>query len=195
MLYVMAGVVGVEHVLVFLLMFIEAPRPAIFAARFFQFVILAFLFIYHRGNRLLPTTAAERELWSIWIGYFITYGLGIFATRTIGQMGIVTPGPGASPFFVELLPYPFIALVAGLARGLAHDRDALDRPEDLLRDAVALSAASVHASTAGEVDPVVYAAELARVDVRALEGAGLPASTPGRSSPPRRPGRHWPPST
>lgn len=64
------------------------------------------------------------------------------------------------------------ALVAGLARGLARDRDALDRPEDLLRDAVALSAAAVHASTAGEVDPAVYAAELAHVDVRALEGAG-----------------------
>jgi tagatose 6-phosphate kinase len=63
------------------------------------------------------------------------------------------------------------ALVAGLARGLAHDRAALDHPEEVLRDAVALSAAAVRAPTAGEVDPAIHAHELAGVVVRALDGA------------------------
>ena len=71
--------------------------------------------LYHRGNRLFPNTAAERELWSIWIGYFAAYGLGIFTTRMIGQLGIVTPGPEAPKYLMELLPYPFIALMSGLA--------------------------------------------------------------------------------
>ena len=115
MLFVMAGVIAVEHILVFFLMKLDAPRESIFAARFLQFVILAILFLYHRGNRLFPTTAAERELWSIWIGYFAAYGLGIFTTRMIGQLGIVTPGPEAPKFLMELLPYPFIALMSGLA--------------------------------------------------------------------------------
>jgi tagatose 6-phosphate kinase len=64
------------------------------------------------------------------------------------------------------------ALVAGFARGLARDRKVMAHPEDVLRDAVALSVAAVHAATAGELDPTVYAAELPRVDVRSLDGAG-----------------------
>ena len=115
MLFVMAAVIGVEHVLVFFLMATKQPPPIIFAARFLQFAVLGLLFLYHRGRNIWPTTAAERELWSIWIGYFVTYGMGIFVTRTIGQLGIVAPGDGAEPFLVELLPYPFISLVAGLA--------------------------------------------------------------------------------
>ena len=115
MLFVMAGVIAVEHVLVYLLMLWDAPRPAIFAARFLQYAIIGLLFLYHRGNRLMPTTAAERGLWSIWIGYFVTYGLGILATRTINLRGIIARGPEAPSHMMELLPYPFISLVAGLA--------------------------------------------------------------------------------
>jgi tagatose 6-phosphate kinase len=62
------------------------------------------------------------------------------------------------------------ALVAGLARALAHDREALRHPEEPLRTAVALATAAVHAPVAGEVDPRVFEAELAGVTVRALGG-------------------------
>jgi tagatose 6-phosphate kinase len=64
------------------------------------------------------------------------------------------------------------ALVAGLARGLARDLTALEHPEELLRDAVALATAAVRASTAGDIDPAHYTAELARVSIRALDGVG-----------------------
>jgi tagatose 6-phosphate kinase len=64
------------------------------------------------------------------------------------------------------------ALVAGLTRGLAHDHTALEHPEELLRDAVALATAAVRAPTAGDIDPADYAAELARVSVRAPDGVG-----------------------
>jgi tRNA A-37 threonylcarbamoyl transferase component Bud32 len=115
MLFVMAGVVGVEHLLVFLLMKFDQPRMLIFACRFLQFIILGILFARYWGRRLWPKTAAERELWSIWIGYFFTYGIGIFATRTLSQLEVVTHGPNAPQHLMECLPYPFIALVAGLA--------------------------------------------------------------------------------
>jgi tagatose 6-phosphate kinase len=62
------------------------------------------------------------------------------------------------------------ALVAGLARGLARDRAALDHPEDVLRDAVALSIASVHAHTAGDFDHEAYADAPDGVTVTALDG-------------------------
>jgi tagatose 6-phosphate kinase len=64
------------------------------------------------------------------------------------------------------------ALVAGLARGFARDRSALGHPEGVLHDAVALSIASVHAPTAGEVDLTAYADALTRVTVTALDGVG-----------------------
>lgn len=115
-LYVMAAVVGVEHVLVFFLMQIHAPAVAILAARSLQFIILVTLFLAHRGTQnLWPTTAAERELWSIWLGYIATYFLLIFVTRCIGHVCVVTAGPDTTPFLIELLPYPFLCLVAGLA--------------------------------------------------------------------------------
>jgi eukaryotic-like serine/threonine-protein kinase len=115
MLMVMAGVVAAEHLLVYLLLATEQNREVIFASRFLQFVTLGILFLYHRGRNIWPTTAAERELWSIWVGYFVTYGMGIFITRTISALGIITPGPGREHYLVELLPYPFVSLVAGLA--------------------------------------------------------------------------------
>jgi tagatose 6-phosphate kinase len=64
------------------------------------------------------------------------------------------------------------AFVAGLARGLARDRAALDHPEDVLRDAVALSIASVHAHTAGEIDHAAYADAPDGVTITALDGVG-----------------------
>jgi tagatose 6-phosphate kinase len=64
------------------------------------------------------------------------------------------------------------ALVAGLARGLAHDRTAFDHPEETLRAAVALSVAAVRVPTAGDVDVSAYDDALAGVRVRALDGVG-----------------------
>ena len=57
------------------------PRILVFAARATQFVLLGVLFWYHRGSRLLPTTAAERELWTIWDGYLFAYAVIILVGR------------------------------------------------------------------------------------------------------------------
>jgi eukaryotic-like serine/threonine-protein kinase len=75
------------------------------------------LFWYNRGSRLLPTSAAERELWTIWIGYFTTYFFIIIVLRLLAYLGVLQTNPQwpAHAYFLELLPYPFIALVSGLA--------------------------------------------------------------------------------
>jgi predicted Ser/Thr protein kinase len=116
MLLIMAAVIGVEHMLVFWMIKTEQPRPLIMAARFIQFALLAVLFLANRGKHLLPTTAAERELWTIWIGYFAAYSVAILATRLlVGELDILEPGVNAPRHIVETLPYPFVALAAGLA--------------------------------------------------------------------------------
>ena len=63
------------------------------------------------------------------------------------------------------------AVVAGLARGLLRDPLAVESPEKVLRDAVALSAAAVLSPQARDVDPAHHVAQLPGVVVRALDGA------------------------
>jgi hypothetical protein len=114
MILAMAAVVFIEHVTVFLLVWFERERELINLARFLQLVTLAAIFWYHRRDRLMPTNAAERELWTIWIGYFTTYFFIIITMRmlmnndTIGSDWI-------ERYILELLPYPFISLVSGMA--------------------------------------------------------------------------------
>jgi serine/threonine protein kinase len=114
MLFGMSAVIAVEHVLVFALIRWEQPHATVFSARFIQFALLALLFYWHRGSRLLPSTPAERELWSIWIGYFLAYGGTVVATRVLRAMEIIEDGNVATRYLPELLPYPFIAMMSGL---------------------------------------------------------------------------------
>lgn len=117
MVLVMAMVVLTEHVAVFGFVRAELPMPFITVARFLQFVLLGLLFWYNRRSQLLPTSAAERELWSIWIGYFTTYFFVVLVTRLLIRVdALSTPADvRMQKYLPELLPYPFIALVSGLA--------------------------------------------------------------------------------
>ncbi|MGA8247212.1 MAG: hexose kinase [Nocardioides sp.] len=63
------------------------------------------------------------------------------------------------------------ALVAGLARALHRDAAQVVTPEQMLHDAVALSAAAVRSPEAGDVDPSEHVAQLHGTVVRALDGA------------------------
>jgi serine/threonine protein kinase len=112
----MAGIVGLQHALIFLFMSVEAPRWLILSARTLEFVLLGCLFWYNRRkSRLLPTTSAERELWTIWIGYFFAVGATVAATRLVRAMNFIDPTDHAPLHLEELLPYPFLAILSGLA--------------------------------------------------------------------------------
>jgi serine/threonine protein kinase len=115
MLLAMAAIVGVEHLVVFALIQTGQSQSLILLARLTQISLLGVLFLYKRGSRLLPTSAAERELWTIWIGYFISYGAALLTTRLLLRQEILAPGPAAVLPLRELLPYPFISLFSGLA--------------------------------------------------------------------------------
>jgi serine/threonine protein kinase len=112
----MAGIVGFQHALIFFFMRLEAPRWLILSARTLEFVLLGCLFWYNRRkSRLLPTTSAERELWTIWIGYFFAVGATVAATRLVRAMNFIDPTDHAPTHLEELLPYPFLAILSGLA--------------------------------------------------------------------------------
>ncbi len=115
MLVWMAAVIGIEHMVVFLLIHSDQPRWVVSAARLIQFVLLAVLFWVNRRSRLLPASSTERELWTIWIGYFATYMFVLVITRLLFALDVLQAGKNMPGHWQECLPYPFLSLVAGMA--------------------------------------------------------------------------------
>jgi serine/threonine protein kinase len=115
MILIVGLVVGVEHLIVYFLHEAQTPRWTIMAARTLQFVVIGLLFWYNRGSRLLPTSMAERELWTIWIGYFCSYGVIILGTRLMLSRDLIEAALHLPERMADMLPYPFVSACAGLA--------------------------------------------------------------------------------
>ncbi|HKI34724.1 MAG TPA: serine/threonine-protein kinase [Gemmataceae bacterium] len=82
MLLLFAAIVSVEHLLIFVLTE-ELTEPSIvfLVVRTLQFALMGILFWRNRSRRLLPASTAERQLWSIWIGYLIGCAAVVLAGR------------------------------------------------------------------------------------------------------------------
>jgi hypothetical protein len=98
------------HLLTFVMVETGVPKPFHWAARLGQFVILGVLFLYYRGARtVLATSAAERQLWSIWLGYLAAFAGSALVSRQLWK----TLRPEEA--WDELTLYPFSSLLTGLA--------------------------------------------------------------------------------
>ncbi len=109
MLLWFAVIVFCGHLLTFLLLHQgRIPHYSLaWLSRVGQFVLIGLLFWRYRGTRsFLPTSSAERQLWSIWIGYMMA-----FAMSGLVSMLELTPGNR----WDELALYPFSAILTGLA--------------------------------------------------------------------------------
>jgi hypothetical protein len=74
-LYWFAAIVAASHVTVQLLIVYHAPGWALTSCKAAQFGFMGLVLWQRRGRRLAPRTAAERQLWSLWIGYVIACSL------------------------------------------------------------------------------------------------------------------------
>jgi hypothetical protein len=91
MLYWFAAIFAVEHVVMYLLMQVSDPdgtlpvvrQYAFLLVRVIQFGLMGLIFWRNRSRRLLPTSTAERQLWSIWIGYLIGCAAVVVARRQL----------------------------------------------------------------------------------------------------------------
>src|SRR5207253_7533601 len=74
MLFLFGGIVFLGHMVTFWLLETEQPKLLLWSARLGQFALMGLIFYRYRGSEtMLPTSAAERQLWSIWMGYLIAY--------------------------------------------------------------------------------------------------------------------------
>jgi hypothetical protein len=71
MLLLFAAVIFLESVAMFVLLRLRASPGWLTLTRFAQFPVLALIFVRYRAPNLLPRSASERNLWSIWLGYLL----------------------------------------------------------------------------------------------------------------------------
>jgi hypothetical protein len=115
MLLIFAPVVLLSHLATFLL--VQSELPASWAwlhwlPRGGQFVIMGVLFFWHfRRRSLLPINPAERQLWSLWLGYLAAYGVSVLVYSMLLNRGLRIVGERHHD---ELIRYPSSAVLSGL---------------------------------------------------------------------------------
>ena len=116
MLFSMAAVVFVVHLAEFVLHRTGQRRWLFLAAQSAQLILLVYLFWRNRRERLLPINPAERELWSIWIGFFLAFGCSMAVFRVLPLLGLIEEGERVTfGNWIHLLTYPSITIIGGLA--------------------------------------------------------------------------------
>jgi tRNA A-37 threonylcarbamoyl transferase component Bud32 len=103
-----AAIVGLTQVAIFAVTFQGPPYPLYWIgfARVAQFTLMGLAYLRFCPNRYLPTSAAERQLWSIWIGYFAA----CIAAVIVGRLMESEAHP-----LDELSLFPVWSLFAGMA--------------------------------------------------------------------------------
>lgn len=90
------------------------PRWLVWLCRGLEFFSIGFVFWRHRQRNLLPTNTAERQLWTIWIGYLAATVAMFIVNYLLFARGILTGGEAAPLRWPELCVYPPAAILAGL---------------------------------------------------------------------------------
>jgi len=111
MLLFFAVIVFVAHLATFFLIEFDPGhdyRWLHWLPRGIQFLLMGVVFWQYRGHTFLPKTAAERQLWSIWLGYIVAYEATVFMFSSLHAYGYCTANG-------ELMRYPTMAILSGLA--------------------------------------------------------------------------------
>ena len=74
MLLLFAGIIFVGHLTTFVLILTGQPPWLDWTCLAVQLVLVVMVLVASRRHGFLPANAAERQLWSIWIGYLVAYG-------------------------------------------------------------------------------------------------------------------------
>jgi tRNA A-37 threonylcarbamoyl transferase component Bud32 len=104
-LFAFAAIILTAETVVGLVCWTRQPSWIIPVVHGLQVALMLLVLGRCRRGRLLPTSAAERHMWAVWIGYFL-------ATLVLGGSRRITAGIGSE---WELDIYPSLAALTGLA--------------------------------------------------------------------------------
>jgi serine/threonine protein kinase len=115
LLLVFSGIFLGGHLLTFVLIQTHQSSGLLFLSRAGALVLggVALWFYWRRGG--LPVNAAERQVYSIWVGYLLAYGTSGLATRLLIGSGALGAGSAELAGWQEVVSYPFAAILTGLA--------------------------------------------------------------------------------
>ncbi|HEV3203468.1 MAG TPA: serine/threonine-protein kinase [Gemmataceae bacterium] len=100
-------IVFLGHFITFVLLKSHLPEKSHWIARIAEFICMGIVFWYVRGSRtLLPTSSAERQLWSIWIGYMMAMVMITLVSRLMVSK---------DRLWDDRALYPFSAILTGMA--------------------------------------------------------------------------------
>jgi hypothetical protein len=105
MLYWFAAIVMGTQVAKQVLLWCQQPVLWVVACQAVEFLLIGVVFALYRRKSLLPSTTAERQLWSVWIGYIV-------GSVLIAVSGWREFTPDQTYHMAE---YPFFAITAGMA--------------------------------------------------------------------------------
>jgi hypothetical protein len=105
MLLWFAVIVFFGHLITFILIHNGMPKQYSWLTRISQFALMGLLFWRYRGSQsFLPTSSAERQLWSIWLGYLVAFVMSWLVSLL-----------EVNHHWDELALYPFSAILTGMA--------------------------------------------------------------------------------
>jgi serine/threonine protein kinase len=115
MFLLFGGIVLLSHVTKFLIIQTGEPTSLIWLARLLQFLLMGVVFWRYRPRTLLPTSAVERQLWSIWIGYLAAYWSNVLVSSLLVGREVIARGASGPQRWPDMIFYPGSALLSGLA--------------------------------------------------------------------------------
>jgi serine/threonine protein kinase len=105
----------VSHVLTFVLIQMREPSWLIGLSRGSALLLGGMALWFCRRRDARPATAAERQAWSIWAGYFAATVASGLISRVLIKSGVLAAGPAAVVGWEEVVHYPVAAILSGLA--------------------------------------------------------------------------------
>ncbi len=105
LLYWFAAIVLAMHLVRHVLITTHQPVWAVGASQIVQFGLMGAAFWRYRKQGVLPTNTAERQMWSVWVGYIASCFLIAFAGWCMFSEAQIYAG----------VEYPLFAITAGMA--------------------------------------------------------------------------------
>jgi tRNA A-37 threonylcarbamoyl transferase component Bud32 len=115
LLWPFGGIFLLHYLLIFALIQTNQPDEFLVLSRAGALLLGVVTLWFYRRGAALAATAAERQVWSIWIGHLVAYGTSNLVGYALLRAGVLTAGPAAPAGWEEVIRYPFAAILSGLA--------------------------------------------------------------------------------